>query len=552
MAPGLQLPAVYVESQQRKQSSDLSLSPHNHQIASPVASSASKHETTVPSLADNRPATTSGSRTLILDLGDVLFHYSAHNLEAIPPATFGAALKSPAWGEFERGQLTEDECVAAIGDELSLDYDAIRKALAQCRSMLRVDLEFYEKLKSLKAEMDGNLKVYAMTNVDKDDFALLKAILPNWDLFDAEFTSFEAGMIKPELSFYQHVLETTKTSDPTSAIFVDDKLVNVNAARYFGIHGIVFESPEATIRQLRNQLFDPITRGRAYMMNNARNHVSAIETGVEFRDVFSQFLIHEKLQDTAIISLSPQSASVTEIEQKIAEAGKHATIWNYFIEEPVGTTKKFPEDADDTATALLAFSPPASSARSILDSLLTNRNARDDLIETYWCNSRPGICPVVLTNVVRAFYHYGRGADVQNELEFIRGILLNRGYIDGSAFYPSPESFLYFMSCLIEANPKAAEIQTLRQNLISSLRERVGHRGDSFAVAARILACQSLGLWTGSDMSYLKELQDIDGGWEIGWVCRYGRSKKRIGNRGVVTAYAIKALEQDGNFHVIA
>jgi hypothetical protein len=411
--------------------------------------------------------------------------------------------------------------------------------------MLRVDLEFYEELRSLKAEMKGTLKVYAMTNVDKDDFALLKAILPSWDLFDAEFASFEAGMIKPELGFYKHVLGTTNTSDPTSAIFVDDKLINVNAARSFGIHGIVFESSEATMRQLRNQLFDSVTRAREYMKAHARNHVSAIETGIEFRDVFSQFLIYEKLQDASIISLSPPNASTAEVQEKIIMAGREARIWNYFIEEPVGTTKTFPEDADDTATALLAFSPPASSANPVLDRFLENRHARDGLIETYWCEKRPGVCPVVLTNVVRAFYHYGRGADVQNELEFVRRILLNGGYIDGSAFYPSPEPFLHFMSCLVKANPDAPEIQSLREPLVTALRERVGHRGDSFAVAARVLACQYLDIWTGSDVSYLKGLQDRDGGWEIGWVCRYGRSRKRIGNRGVVTAYAIEALERD-------
>jgi hypothetical protein len=54
-----------------------------------------------------------------------------------------------------------------------------------------------------------------------------------------------------------------------------------------------------------------------------------------------------------------------------------------------------------------------------------------------------------------------------------------------------------------------------------------------------------MGVWAGSDMAYLKEMQEIDGGWEMGWVCRYGRNQKRIGNRGVITAFAIKALEQD-------
>jgi HAD superfamily hydrolase (TIGR01509 family) len=78
--------------------------------------------------------------------------------------------------------------------------------------------------------------------------------LPSWDLFDAEFTSFEAGMIKPDLGYYQHVLESIGLSETRSAIFVDDKVANVEAAKSLGIHGIVFESPRALIDQLQSQL----------------------------------------------------------------------------------------------------------------------------------------------------------------------------------------------------------------------------------------------------------------------------------------------------------
>jgi FMN phosphatase YigB (HAD superfamily) len=475
-----------------------------------------------------------------------LFHYSARNLTALSPSTFHAVILTPAWNEYECGRLTEDQVLDAVGKELSLEPDTIREALLQCRETLHVDHELYAQLKALKAEMNGNLKVYAMTNISGVDFGRLKAILPSWDLFDAEFTSFEAGMIKPELGYYRHVLDNIDLTEPSSAIFVDDKVANVNAARSFGIHGIVFKSAAELMRQLRNQLYDPVSRARQFMKENARNHVSQVEGGPEFRDVFSQFLIHKVLQDESIISLSPANASAAEIEEDIGKARREAKTWNYFIGSPVGTTKEFPEDVDDTATALLAFSPPASSANPVLDRFLANRHNRDGLVQTYFDEKRPRVCPVVLTNVVRVFYHYNRGADIQNEFQHIRNVLLNRAYVDGTAMYISAEPFLFFFSCLVAENPGAVELQSLREPLASALRMRVGRRGDAFAVAARVLACQSLGVWADSDVDYLKELQESDGGWEVGWVCRYGRTQKRIGSRGVITAYAIKALEQNG------
>lgn len=281
------------------------------------------------------------------------------------------------------------------------------------------------------------------------------------------------------------------------------------------------------------------------MKTKAHDHHSQTESGKAIRDVFSQFLIHYELQDTSFISLSPAAATSAKIIDDLTEAAKKARTWNYFIGPPVGTTSTFPDDVDDTAYALISFAPPAESANLILDQFLANRHSRDGLIQTYFDEKRPRVCPFVLVNVLRVFYRYSRGEEVQNEFKHVRNILDNCGYENGAAQYLLAEPFLYFMACLVKENPEKKEIQELRKALIAGLRKRVGRPDDSFAVAARVLACQSMDVEVRSDISYLKELQDTDGGWETGWVCRYGRTKRRIGNRGVVTAFAIKALEQD-------
>ena len=370
-------------------------------------------------------------------------------------------------------------------------------------------------------------------------------ILPDWTLFDNIYTSFTAGKVKPELGYYEDVLKDLRLPDWRSAIFVDDKVTNVSAAQACGMQGIVFDSGDALIRQLRNRIFDQESRARHYMKTKAHDHHSQTESGKAIRDVFSQFLIHYELQDTSLISLSPAAATSAEIITELTQAAEEARTWNYFIGPPVDTTSTFPNDVDDTAYALLSFAPPAESANPILDQFLANRHTRDGLIQTYFDKNRPRVCPFVLVNVLRVFYRYSRGEEVQNELNHVRNILDNCGYENGAAQYISAEPFLYFMACLIKENPEKKEIQELRTSVIAGLRKRVGCPGDSFAVAARVLACQSLDIEDESDISYLKKLQEVDGGWEIGWVCRYGRTQRRIGSRGVVTAFAIKVLEQD-------
>lgn len=211
-----------------------------------------------------------------------------------------------------------------------------------------------------------------------------------------------------------------------------------------------------------------------------------------------------------------------------------------------------PDDVDSTSYSLLAFHPPANLSSPILTTLLSNRSSSDQLIQTYLDPLRPRTCPVVLCNVLRAFYLYDRGAEVQAELDYVRKVLVNRAYVHGSAHYLGSEAFLYFLSKLVAANAALNhEVAALKGPLSDALRERVGRKDDAFAVAARVLACQAVGVWCGSDITYLKELQDVDGGWEIGWVCRFGRTRKRIGSRGVVTAFAVKALEAEAKGGVV-
>jgi hypothetical protein len=87
-------------------------------------------------------------RTLILDLGDVLFHWSARDLTVLYPFTFHAVVLSPTWSELERGHLNENEneALEIIGKELSLGPDTMKEAFSQCRKTLRVDFELVAQL----------------------------------------------------------------------------------------------------------------------------------------------------------------------------------------------------------------------------------------------------------------------------------------------------------------------------------------------------------------------------------------------------------------------
>jgi hypothetical protein len=58
----------------------------------------------------------------------------------------------------------------------------------------------------------------------------------------------------------------------------------------------------------------------------------------------------------------------------------------------------------------------------------------------------------------------------------------------------------------------------------------------------RVLAAQSLGLDNQRDLKTLLDTQQLDGGWELSWVWRYGTVNVKVGSRGLPTAMAVKAI----------
>lgn len=67
--------------------------------------------------------------------------------------------------------------------------------------------------------------------------------------FDVLVWSYQLGLAKPDPAIYQHVLGKLGTK-PAEALFIDDKLVNVEAARAVGMKALEFTN----IAKLRSDL----------------------------------------------------------------------------------------------------------------------------------------------------------------------------------------------------------------------------------------------------------------------------------------------------------
>ncbi|KAH7926721.1 HAD-like protein [Leucogyrophana mollusca] len=462
--------------------------------------------------------------TLIFDIGDVLFSWSATTKTSISPKTLRKILSSPTWFDYERGRISQDDCYTRVGAEFFIEPAEIARAFEQARDSLQSNEDLISVIRELKARSNGKLRVFAMSNISQPDYEVLRTKPADWSIFDEVFTSAAAGERKPNLGFYRLVLSKTGV-DPRRAIFVDDKLENVLSARSLGLHGIVFDDPLKVIRALRNLLGDPVQRGQGYLRSNAKKLESVTDNGIVLRENFAQLLILEATRDKNLITLAEPPRT-----------------WNFFQGKPLLTTEEFPFDLDTTSLGLTVTSCSSAVANSVMDEMLEYIDD-DGIIQTYFDHRRPRFDPVVCVNALTLFYTHGRGHQLTRTLHWVREVLLHRAYLDGTRYYATPECFLYFIGRLLETSSDAHLHAFLKPLLRERTIERIGAEGDSLALAMRILLCVNLGIKNEVDVRTLLPLQCEDGGWEIGWIYKYGSSGISIGNRGLTTALAVNAIQ---------
>jgi HAD superfamily hydrolase (TIGR01509 family) len=243
-------------------------------------------------------------RGVIFDLGDVLFSWSDGTSVSNLAFKLKDILKTDTWFSYERGKITRKACCELVAQQLCLSPSDVDEALTQAHRSLRANDDLISLLRDLRN--DGSVKVYAMSNIGREDFQDI-ATKMEWSLFDRVFTSSEAGKRKPELEFYSYVLDEIGLPG-NQLLFIDDKRENVHAARSLGVRGLVFG--ESTVQVLRTMFDSPVGRAWKYLFRNAVQCHSTTDNGVEFTDNFSKLLVVDSLGDRYVSILQYLIVSV--------------------------------------------------------------------------------------------------------------------------------------------------------------------------------------------------------------------------------------------------
>lgn len=184
-------------------------------------------------------------KNVIFDIGMVLVHfrYREYMLELGMTdeqieAVASHMIFNPLWNEFDRGARpfsdVLDEMKAAHPDEADL-YDRFWE------DPTRLCLSFPDTRDWLSGLKARGYKLYLLSNYPEDLFCRhWESSFSFTDLVDGKVISYEEKLTKPEAGIYQ-VLFKRYHLDPAECAYLDDRAVNVEAGRAFGMHCILVD-----------------------------------------------------------------------------------------------------------------------------------------------------------------------------------------------------------------------------------------------------------------------------------------------------------------------
>ena len=165
-------------------------------------------------------------KNIVFDLGGVVFGRDPRKWEPefMEFFAFIHAEKMPEfWVDYDRGTLTLDEVVRILSREKACDERVTAR-------FIRDAIDRQEEIVETRALVDdlkrAGYKLYVLSNMSR------------------EFISCEEQVVKPEPEIYRRLLDRYSL-DPAETLFIDDRPVNLEAARTFGISTFLFRHREA-------------------------------------------------------------------------------------------------------------------------------------------------------------------------------------------------------------------------------------------------------------------------------------------------------------------
>jgi epoxide hydrolase-like predicted phosphatase len=200
-------------------------------------------------------------KAVIFDMGGVLVRTENREPRAALGLRFdktysemdGIVFTNKSSGRASRGEITARDHMLHVMRTLGLPEtdQAIIEFRAEFFGGDEVDYSMIEEIDALRPKF----RTAILSNAWDDLRGLL---VERWKIdhaFDNIFISAEMGVTKPDPKIYKMVLEALGLQ-AEEAVFVDDFIENIEAARVLGMHGIHFQEKAQAMSELQALLKD--------------------------------------------------------------------------------------------------------------------------------------------------------------------------------------------------------------------------------------------------------------------------------------------------------
>ena len=187
--------------------------------------------------------------SIIFDLGGVILNLDNRRTEDAFNAMgarnfreyFGPGMAASFFREYETGKIKDQQFLSSLRELIHADAtDAI---LIKAWNAMLLDFPA-ERIRLLEELRSRKLRLFLFSNTNALHLQEFQRIYNNAfpekqfdDHFEKAYYSHLMGMRKPELESFQQILDENKL-EPESTMFVDDTLVNIEAARRLGLRAV--------------------------------------------------------------------------------------------------------------------------------------------------------------------------------------------------------------------------------------------------------------------------------------------------------------------------
>lgn len=197
-------------------------------------------------------------KNIVFDIGDVLveFHWKRtmqeHGFSEAAISAFGKdMIMSEDWNQLDLGVLPEQEIFGRFKERLTAYTKELDRFLEFGEEIVTPFPGTRAWLKNLK---NRGYHIYLLSNYPKSFFEMHAAKRFDFmDLIDGAVVSYEVQCMKPDKKIYEHLFRKYNIK-PEESVFIDDRPVNVQAARKLHMQAICFKEQEQAVEELDDLL----------------------------------------------------------------------------------------------------------------------------------------------------------------------------------------------------------------------------------------------------------------------------------------------------------